>query len=156
MSFQKFKSDSYCFGGRHKSGTRNIVGEITYIKKSGEEIKLLVGKCVICDKRKSTTVSDNVIQAEGLGDFFKNLGNVSSKAAKKLARNALKNSNRLPEIGANVATAAATKNPKAALSPLPEVINFYHTSKGLYLGKFFQFLPYKWKRKQIDYTLQHH
>ena len=29
-------------------------------------------------------VSDNTIQAEGLGDFFKNLGKVSSKAAKKI------------------------------------------------------------------------
>ena len=81
-------------------------------------------------------VSDNTIQAEGLGDFFKNLGKVSSKAAKKLAKNALKNPSRFLEIGANIASAAATKSPKAALSTLPEIINFYHTGKGLYLGKF--------------------
>ena len=81
-------------------------------------------------------VSDNVIQAEDLGDFFKNLGRVPSRAAKKLATNALKNPARFLEIGANVATAAATKNPKAALSALPEVINFNHTGKGLYHGKF--------------------
>ena len=91
---------------------------------------------MICDKRKSMIVSDKVIQAEGIGDFFKNLGKVSSKAAKKLARNALKNPSRFLEIGANVATAAVSKNPKAALSALPEAINFYHTGKGLYLGKF--------------------
>ena len=84
MCFQKFKSDSYCVGVRHKSGTKNIVGEITYNKKSGKEIKLLVGKWVICEKRKSMIVSDNVIQAEVLGDFFKNLGKVSSRAAKKI------------------------------------------------------------------------
>ena len=136
MSFQKFKTNSYCLGQRHYSGTKNITGEIAYNKKTGKEIKLLVGKCVICDKRKSMIVSDNTIQAEGLGDFFKNLGKVSSKAAKKLATNALKNPSRFLEIGANVATAAVTKNPKAALSALPEVINFYHTGKGLYLGKF--------------------
>ena len=76
MSFLKFKNDSYCVGGRHKSGTKNIVGEINFNKKSGREIKLIVGKCVICDKRKSMIVSDNVIQGEGLGDFFKNLGKV--------------------------------------------------------------------------------
>ena len=81
-------------------------------------------------------VSDNTIQAEGLGDFFKNLGKVSSKAAKKLAKNALKNPSRILELGANVATAAVSKNPKAASSALPEVINFYHTGKGLYIGKF--------------------
>ena len=33
MSFQKFKIDNYCFGGRHRSGTKNIVGEITSNKK---------------------------------------------------------------------------------------------------------------------------
>ena len=136
MSFQKFKSDSYCVGGRHRSATKNIVGDITINKKTGKEVKLLVGKCVICDRKKTMIVSDNVIQAEGLGDFFKNLGKASSKAAKKLAKNALKNPTRFLEIGANVATAAASRNPKAALSALPEVINFYHTGKGLYLGKF--------------------
>ena len=81
-------------------------------------------------------VSDNVIQAEGLCDFFKKLGKVSSKAAEKLASNALKNPSRFLENGANIATAAASKNPKAALSTIPEVINFYHKGKGLYLGKF--------------------
>ena len=81
-------------------------------------------------------VSDNTIQAEGLGDFFTKLGRVSGKAAKKLATNALKNPSRLPEIGANVAAVTASRNPKAALSALPEVISFYPTGKGLYLGKF--------------------
>ena len=135
MSSQKFQSDSYCVGGRHRSSTKNIVGEIRNNEKTAKEIKLLVGQCLVCN-RKSMIVSDNVIQAEGLGDFFKNLGKVSSKAAKKLARNALKNPSRFLEIGANVATAAVSKNPKAALSTLPEVINFYHTGKGLYLGEF--------------------
>ena len=136
MSFQKFKTNSYCLGQRHYSGTKKITGEIAHNKKTGKEIKLSVGKCVICDKRKSMTVSDNTFRVEGLGDFFKNLGKISFKAAKKLATNALKNPSRLLEIGANVATAAVSKNPKAALSALPEVINFYHTGKGLYLGKF--------------------
>ena len=81
-------------------------------------------------------VSDNTIQAEGLGDFFKKMGKVSGKAAKKLATNALKNPSRFLEIGANVATTAVSKNLKAALSALPEIFSFYHTGKGLYLGKF--------------------
>ena len=81
------------------------------------------------------TVSDDTKKAEGPGDFFKSLGKVSSTAAKKLATNALKNPSRFLEIGANVATAAVSKNPKAALSALPELIIFYHTGKGLYLGK---------------------
>ena len=44
------------------------------MKEIGIEIKLLVGKSVKCDRKKSTIVSDNIIQAEGLSDFFKNLG----------------------------------------------------------------------------------
>ena len=82
------------------------------------------------------TVSDNTIQAEGLGSFFKNLGKVSSKAGKKLAKNVISNPGRALDLTAKIATAAATKSPKAALSTLPEVINFYHTGKGLYLDKF--------------------
>ena len=50
MSFQKFESDSLCVSGRHRSGTKNVVEEITFNKKTGKEINLLVGKCVICDK----------------------------------------------------------------------------------------------------------
>ena len=82
------------------------------------------------------TVSDNTIKAEGLGSFFKNLGKVSSKAGKKLAKNVISNPGRASDLTAKIATAAATKSPKAALSTLPEVINFYYTGKGLYLGKF--------------------
>ena len=136
MNSQKFATDSYCVGGRHRSGTKDITGEITVNKKTGKDTKLLVGKCVVCNRKKSMIVSDNVIQAEGFGSFFKNLGKVSAKAGKKLAKNVLKNPGRALEIGANIATAAATKSPKTALSTLPEVINFYHTGKGLYLGKF--------------------
>ena len=106
------------------------------IKKTGKEIKLLVGKCVICNRKKSMIVSDNVIQAEGLGDFFKNLGKKRLNVSKKMAKNVLKNPGRALEIGANVGTAFASRNPKAALTSLPEVINFYHTGKGLYLPRF--------------------
>ena len=136
MSFQKFKTNSYCVGQKHYSGTKNIIGEITLNKKTGREIKLLVGQCSICNRKKSMIVSVNTIQAEGLSSFFKSLGRISAKAGKKLATNVIKNPGRALEVTSNFATAAATKNPKAALSSLPEVINFYHTGKGLYLGKF--------------------
>ena len=136
MNSQKFKTNSYCVGGKHYSGTKNITGEITVKKKTGEQIKLLVGKCVICDRKKSMIVSDNTIEAEGLGDFFKNLGKISAKAGKKLAKNVLGNPGTALDLTAKIATAAATKSPRAALSTLPEVINFYHTGKDLYLGKF--------------------
>ena len=136
MSSQKFKTNSYCVGGRHHSSTSNITGDITINKKTGTEVKLLVGKCVICNRKKTMIVSDNVIQAEGLGDFFKNLGKSSVKVGKKLAKNVLSNPGRALDLTAKIATAAASKNSKQALSTLPELITFYNTGKGLYLGKF--------------------
>ena len=131
MSFNKFKGDSYCVGGRHRSATVKIFGDIT-----SKGAKVLIGYCSICNRKKSMTVSDNTIKAEGLGDFFKNLGKKGLNVSKKMAKNVLKNPGRALEIGANVGSAFASRNPKAALTSLPEVINFYHTGKGLYLGKF--------------------
>ena len=136
MSFNKFEKDSYCVGGRHRSRTEGIVGDITTNKKTSKEVKLLVGKCVVCNRKKTMIVSDNVIEAEGLGDFFKKLGKVSAKAGKKLAKNVLSNPGRALDLTAKIATAAASKNSKQALSTLPELITFYNTGKGLYLGKF--------------------
>ena len=74
MNSQKFETNSYCVGKKQRSGTKNTTGDITINKKTGREIKSLVGKCVICNRKKSMIVSDNTIQAEGLGDFFKTLG----------------------------------------------------------------------------------
>ena len=136
MSFQKFKSDSYCVGGRHKSATKNIVGEMTINKKTSKDVKLLVGKCVICNRKKTMIVSDNVIQAEELGDFFKNLGKKGLNASKKMAKNVLSNPGRALDLTTKIATAAASRNSKQALSTLPELITFYHTGKGLYLPRF--------------------
>ena len=136
MSSQKFQSDSFCVGGRHRSGTKNIVGEIRNNKKTGKEIKLLVGQCMVCNRKKSMIVSDNVIQAEGLGDFFKNLGKKEFNVSKKMAKNVLSNPGRALDLTAKIATAAASRNSKQALSTLPELITFYNTGKGLYLGKF--------------------
>ena len=136
MNSQKFKSDSYCVGGKHRSGTKNITGEMTVNKKTGKQNKLLVGKCVICDRKKSMIVSDNTIQAEGLGDFFKNLGKKGLNASKKMAKNVINNPGRALDLTAKIATAAASRNSKQALSTLPELITFYHTGKGLYLPRF--------------------
>ena len=81
MSFQKFKTVSYCVGGRHPSATIKIYGDIT-----SKNSKVLIGYCSVCNGKKSMTVSDNTIKAEGLGSFFKNLGRISTKAAKKISK----------------------------------------------------------------------
>ena len=81
-------------------------------------------------------MSGNAIEAEGLGDFFKNLGRKGINVSKKMAKNILKNPGRSLEVGANVGRAYASRSPKAALSSLSEVINFCHNGKGFFLGKF--------------------
>ena len=81
-------------------------------------------------------VSDNTIKAEGLGDFFKNLGKKGLNVSKKMAKNVLKNPSRALDITANNATAAASRNPKNVMKSLPELITFYNTGKGLYLPRF--------------------
>ena len=82
------------------------------------------------------TVSDNNRQAEGLGNFFKYLGKKGLNVSKTMAENVLSNPRRTLDITAKKTTAAASKNSKQALSTLPELITFYNTGKGLYLGKF--------------------
>ena len=54
-------------------------------------------------------VSNNTIEEEGLGDFFKNLGKKKGlNAPKKLTKNVLTNPTRALDITANIASAAAS------------------------------------------------
>ena len=82
------------------------------------------------------TVSVDTIKAEGLGDFFKNLGKKGLNVSKKKAKNVLSYPGRALDLTAKIATAAAPRNSKQAASTLPYLITFYNTGKGLYLGKF--------------------
>ena len=131
MSFSNFKNISYCVGGKHYSTTINIRGDITQNKKTGAPGKLLRGTCSTCKRNKSLIVSDQTIQAEGLGDFFRGIG----KAAKSVGKKILNNPGRALELAANIGTAAASKNPKLIAATAPDIIKFVHQGKGLYLGK---------------------
>ena len=131
MSFQKFKSDSYCVGGRRRSATKNIYGNTT---SKGSEV--LIGYCSKSNRKKSMSVSDNKPEAEGLGDFFKNLGKKGLSVSKKMAKNVISNPGRVLDLKAKIATAAVSKTSKPAPSTLPELITFFNTGKGLYLGTF--------------------
>ena len=44
MRCQKSKNDNYCAGGRHRSSTKNIYGDIT-----SKRSKVLIGYCSICN-----------------------------------------------------------------------------------------------------------
>ena len=131
MSFNKFKNNSYCVGGKHFSATTIIRGDITVNKKTGMSVKLLRGTCTTCKRNKSLIVSDQTINAEGLGDFFKHLG----FAAKNVGKKILNNPGRALEIAANIGTAAASKNPKLIAATAPDIIKVVHQGNGLYLGK---------------------
>ena len=131
MSFNKFKNNSYCVGGKHYSATINIRGDITQNKKTVAPVKLLRGTCSTCKRNKSLIVSDQTIQAEGLGDFFRGIG----KAAKSVGKKILNNPGRALELAANIGTAAASKNPRMIAATAPDIIKFVHQGKGLYLGK---------------------
>ena len=124
MSFQKFKSDSFCVGGRHRSATVKTYGDIM-----NKGSKVLIGFCSKCQRKKSMTVSDNTIEAEALSDFFKNLGRKGLNVSKKMAKNVLSNIGRALDLTAKIATAAASRNSKQALSTLPDLITFYNTGK---------------------------
>ena len=73
MSFQEPKTKSFCLGQKHYSGTKNIIGEITFNKKTSKEHNLLVGQGSVCNREKYMIVSDYTIEAEGLGGLFKSL-----------------------------------------------------------------------------------
>ena len=102
------------------------------------------------------TVSDNTTQAENLGSLFKNLVRSSAKGGKKIATNVLKSPGRALESSSNIATADATNSPSAGLSSVPEMISFYHTSKGLYLGKLVSFMLHQWTIKNKNCTQLHY
>ena len=130
----KFKANSYCVGGRHYSGTNNITGVI-----SAKGTKMLRGSCTKCGRNKSMTVSDATIEAAGLKDFFKSVGRATVNFGKKVANNPI----RALEIASKIGSAAASRNPKAALAATTDLIKFATTGecikvvqkgRGLYLG----------------------
>ena len=133
-NFNSFKTNSYCVGRRHYSGSIIIQGVIT-----SEGTKMLKGNCVKCQKNKSMTVSDATIEAEGLTDFFKSVGKATVNFGKKNANNPP----RALEIASKKGSGTASRNPRAASAATPDIIKFATTcegirvvqkGRGLYLG----------------------
>ena len=81
MTIKKFKTDSYCVGGRHRSATVKIYGDVT-----SKGSKVLIGFSSICNRKIFKTVSDDTIKAEVLGDFFKNLDKKGPNVSKNMAK----------------------------------------------------------------------
>ena len=119
---QKFKTNSYCVGGRHYSGTNNIIGFFT-----SKGTKMLKINCVKFKRNKSMTVSDATIEAEGLKDFFKSVGKTTVNFGKKVANNPV----RALEIASKIGSAVASRIPRAALSATRHLIEFATTGEGI-------------------------
>ena len=101
------------------------------IKKTGEPVKLLRGTCISCKRNKSLFVSDQTINGQGLGNFFKHLGSAAKNVGKKI----LNNPGRALELAANIGTAAASKSQKFIAATAPDIVKFFHQGKSLCLGK---------------------
>ena len=73
------------------------------------------------------TVSDATIEAVGLKDFFKSVGKATDNFGKKVANNPV----RALEITSKIGSAAASRNPRAALSATSDLIKFATTGEGI-------------------------
>ena len=101
---------------------------------------MLKGNCVKCKRNKSKTVSDATIEAEGLKIFLKIVGKAIANLGKKIANKPVG----ALESASKIGSAAASRNPRAALSATPDFIKFATTGegikvvqedRGLYIGK---------------------
>ena len=119
-NFYMFKTNSYCVGGRHYSGTNNIRGEFT-----AKGTKMLKGSCAMCRRNKSMALSDATIAAEVLKDFFRSAGKVNF--GKKVSNDPV----RALEIASKIGSSAASRNPRTALSATPDFIKFATTGEGI-------------------------
>ena len=119
---KKFKTNLYCVGGRHYSGFIKI-----HVFISAKGTKMFKCNCVKCRRNKSMTVSDATIEAEGLKDFFKSVGKATNNFGKKVANNPVKVFEKASKIG----SAAASRNPRAALSATPDLIKIATTGEGV-------------------------
>ena len=72
-------------------------------------------------------VNDATKEAEGLKDFFKSVGEATVNFGKKVGNNPV----RTLEIVSKIGSAAASRNPRAALSATPNLIKFATTGEGI-------------------------
>ena len=59
-------TNSFCVGGARHSSIVSFEGDITETVEN-----IVLGKCVQGNREKSMIVSENILAAEGVGDFFK-------------------------------------------------------------------------------------
>ena len=73
---------------------------------------------------------DDSMKLEGFGHLFEKIGQASAEAGEKLSTDVIKYPGRASERGAKFGSEAVSRNSKAALSTIPDVMNFYNTGTG--------------------------
>ena len=73
--------------------------------------------------------------AENTAKLLNFLGDISAESGERLASCVMKNLGRSLETAARIDCAIVSNSHKPVLSTTPDVVIFYHTGGGLYLGK---------------------
>ena len=77
------------------------------------------------------TVNDEKVEAEGIGTFLDNVGNVSNEAGEKIVINVFKNPRRAMEKGRKLVVPQEAEFLKRFPSTRPDVVFFSHTCERL-------------------------
>ena len=78
MTYRKFETKLWCFGGSHYSSTTAKEDDVT-----SKGTKLLVGNCVGCKGKNQSHPMKTVLGQKFLSIFFRNMGKTSVRATAK-------------------------------------------------------------------------
>ena len=96
----------------------------------------------------------NTVAAEIMGDFFKSIGKKGPLYQKKMVKHISENPGRPLALGAIFGSELSPKNPRAAISTLPDVTAFHHTAEGLYVRKWYNFINSVYAKEMTTPTLK--
>ena len=119
MGYRKSRTDFLFLGVRHHSRTISIESDIG---KMGQ--KILIGKVVQCNRKKSISLSDNTIHGEGFRKICKTIGKAPLQQVKN-GYKCKKNPTGASENRAKIESATASKKIGTPLSTIPGVIFFF-------------------------------
>ena len=128
LSYRNSGTSSYRVDGRHWLPTAK-----TKAAKFKPGRKFDVGICIVCNRKKSINVNNKTIEAEESGLFFK-LGKIflvmQFKKHNCNGKSRMSFQNRRKNE-----CAAVSRYLRAVLYNIPDVLNFHHTGREIYLEK---------------------
>ena len=118
MCFEKLKTNGYCFGGCHRSGTSCNDCDLTRTSQ-----KLVFGISVHFIRKNSTFACDKTLRAKGKCSFFTNSRSSSAGVSKKLATIIMKTPWKALGIWAKIGTEIVSENSYTILVTIAELKN---------------------------------